>query len=576
MKSIALAIVLVFSSVVSAQMKNDASPWGLASGAEWAKDYPRFNPMLDDAGYTWLRIFDEWGWIQPSKDQWNWGPMDAKLADAKKNKLRLSGGLWYFAPWATKDGGTRSAPLKDISDWTNYVTAAVTRYKGDIKHWEVWNEYNGSFGKSLSGDKVQDYTDLFVAASKAAKAADPEAKVGLNCANFSVGFFDEVIKRGAGGHFDFICIHPYENVGMAMKGEEPAFLSMVGSLRKMLAENKQDPKTPIWITEAGVLVSIEPDEKSDQLQAEGLVKLNVLSIASGIERVFWFEARGPSYGDGVDHGLIRKDWSIRPAYTAMKTMTGLLGAEPKYVGWLDHDGAYSFVFENAGKAVMVAWAPPDKPSEEYRLPAGSKIVTLTGEKLEVPDWTPLKSTPTWITNLPAEMVNAARANAAKPFPWGGDYAKAEIVNCRLSATNIDKGIKQIKPETTAIVHELAESYRRSEIHNAKLNNEGRYAYFRVDSQFAGFGAKELEITVVAKRTAQDKPATISLTYESLKGYKGAPGGHWQIPAGDWQEKTWTVTDANFVGGWGWNFRTDASGSRNDFLIKEVRVKKVGK
>ncbi|WP_265594129.1 hypothetical protein [Haloferula sp. BvORR071] len=28
-----------------------------------------------------------------------------------------------------------------------------------------------------------------------------------------------------------------------------------------------------------------------------------------------------------------------------------------------------------------------------------------------------------------------------------------------------------------------------------------------------------------------------------------------------------------TGGWGWNFRTDAAGSKSDFLIKEVRVAK---
>jgi hypothetical protein len=575
MRRLITAVILLTTTLAGAQMKNDASPWGLASGAEWARDYPRFNPMLNDAGYTWLRIFDEWGWIQPSKDQWNWDKMDAKLADAKKNNLRLSGGLWYFAPWATKDGGTRAAPLKDINDWSNYVTAAVNRYKGDIKHWEVWNEYNGSFGKSLSGDKVQDYTDLFVAASKAAKAADPDAKVGLNCANFSLGFFDEVIKRGAAGHFDFICIHPYENVGMAMKGEEAAFLTMTASIRKMLAENKQNVNTPIWITEAGVLVSIEPNAESDQLQAEGLVKLNVLSMASGIERVFWFEARGPSYGHGVDHGLIRKDWSIRPAYTAMKTMTGLLGAEPKYVGWLDKDGCYGFVFANGDQHVLVTWAPPGE-AKRLTVADGMVLVELTGAESKI-DTNPMKVTPTpiWLKNLPEAWIAEARANGKLAFPWGGDFAKADVVNCRLSATNIDKGIKQIKPETTGIVHELAESYRQSKIHDPRLNNEGRYAYFRVDSAFAGFGAKDLEITVVAKRISPDKPATISLTYESLKGYKGAKD-QWNIPAGEWQEKTWTVSDANFVGGWGWNFRTDASGSRNDFLIKEVRVKKVAK
>jgi len=52
---------------------------------------------------------------------------------------------------------------------------------------------------------------------------------------------------------------------------------------------------------------------ADGAQAEALVKAHVLATAQGFERVFWFEAHGPSYGKGTDHGIIRKDWSLRPA-----------------------------------------------------------------------------------------------------------------------------------------------------------------------------------------------------------------------------------------------------------------------
>ena len=49
-----------------------------------------------------------------------------------------------------------------------------------------------------------------------------------------------------------------------------------------------------------------------------------------------------------------------------------------------------------------------------------------------------------------------------------------------------------------------------------------------------------------------------------------------IPQDDqWHEHTWKVTDANFVNEWGWNFRFDAVGSPNEFLIKSVRVTKPG-
>ncbi len=79
---------------------------------------------------------------------------------------------------------------------------------------------------------------------------------------------------------------------------------------------------------------------------------------------------------------------------------------------------------------------------------------------------------------------------------------------------------------------------------------------------------------MAKRLAAGKTAGMGLTYESHhKGYTGVEGW-WTIPEDDlWHEHVWKLSDANFVGQWGWNFRFDASGSPNEFLVKEVRVKK---
>jgi hypothetical protein len=76
------------------------------------------------------------------------------------------------------------------------------------------------------------------------------------------------------------------------------------------------------------------------------------------------------------------------------------------------------------------------------------------------------------------------------------------------------------------------------------------------------------------QTIQPKPVQWKM-YESLKGYRETRA-KWTIPAEDrWHERTWTLSDANFVGQWGCNFRFDANGSPSEFLIKDVRVTKSG-
>src|SRR5437868_15082852 len=51
--------------------RDDRSPWGVASGAEWFSVYPLFNPMLKQAGVRWLRGFYEWQTLQPKQGTWN-------------------------------------------------------------------------------------------------------------------------------------------------------------------------------------------------------------------------------------------------------------------------------------------------------------------------------------------------------------------------------------------------------------------------------------------------------------------------------------------------------------------------
>lgn len=547
-------------------------PWGFCSSAEWFGEYPRFIPLMAQAGVRWLRGFPEWHTVQPKKGEWNWKPADDLVACARANGMRLTGGLWYFASWATTDGGMRTAPLKDVADWAAYAGAAAQRYRSDIREWEVYNEFNGSFANSRN--KPKDYADLVVAASTAIKAVDPALRVGISCANFDLGFFDGAIKAGAAGKFDFVCVHPYENLGTLADGGEPGYLSMAGNLRKMLKANGQREDIALWITEFGLQSKTGPDAAQDALQAEVLVKGFVLALAQGFERIDWFEARGPSYGKDTDHGVIRQDWSLRPCYHAWKAMTGVLGEAPRHLGWLDlAQGGYGFVFQGRTGPVLVAWAP--KGAERQLTLAGEVAVTdLLGKAAPLAAGKPLVlgRTPVYVTPVPADLLALAKANAAKPFPWGGDFANAAEVVCRLGATNTEQGIVQVNPQTTEAVNRLDHSYRVSH----RRNSEGIYAYFRVDPRFVGFGAKDLEVVVVARRGDDAKAVGFDLCYESMTGYKGT-GKRREVPAGEgWTEFAFPLADANFAGGWGWNFRTDVGGSPGTLAIREVLVRKTAK
>jgi hypothetical protein len=189
--------------------RDEAAPWRVATGSEWLSAYPKFNPLLKGAGAGWLRAFYEWQTIQPKQGYWNWVLTDRLVKNARRNGLHLTFPSAYMASWASADGGTRKFPIKDLQYWRDYVSGVVERYHRDIKYWEVWNEFNGSFSENGSPEI---YADLIREASVSAKKIDPTAKIGLSVANFDVGFLDKVIKAGAAGPFRLFCVHPYEKL----------------------------------------------------------------------------------------------------------------------------------------------------------------------------------------------------------------------------------------------------------------------------------------------------------------------------------------------------------------------------
>jgi polysaccharide biosynthesis protein PslG len=546
----------------------DVSPWGIASGAEWLSDFPKFNPLLRTAGVQWLRAFYEWQAIQPTPGQFNWAETDRLLANAKANGLHLTHVFAYLASWASADGGTRKFPIKDMQFWRDYVSAVVARYHKDVKYWEVWNEFNGSFAEN--GNAAL-YAELVKEASIAAKKIDPTAQIGMSVANFDVTFLDAAIKAGAAGYFDYICVHPYEKLGAIADNGEVDFLAMVPTLRHMLAANNLRNDMPLWITEIGAQAPTKPQRQADMRQAVTLAKAYLLSLASGFQRVFWFEARGPTYGDQTDHGIIRANFTLRPSYHALKTMTGLLGSTPARIGWLKlGSGGYGFMFSGRDQAVLAAWAPS---ATSVKFDAAVQVVNLSGSTTLLPAGQAMTLTdvPQFVLNVPNVLVQNAAANLDRLSLWGDNYAVADQVTARLRSTNVENGLRQVNVDTTIPIEIGNTSWRRTNF--AKPGSEGHYVYFAVTPQFVPFGTRELEITAVVQRTEPARQAGMSLDYESKSGYVNA--GFLTIPQSDeWQELRWKIAEVNFVGQWGWHFRLNAIASPNEFLVKEVRVKKL--
>ncbi|MBC7327401.1 endo-1,4-beta-xylanase [bacterium] len=557
---------LCFVSIIA--FSGEANPYAIATGAETLGYYSQLFPLLREAGVSFVRIFPEWANIQPKENQWDFSLADDLVKCAKENDLQILGIFLYLAPWVSaKPPSTRAFPIKDIRYWRDYVREVVKRYSQDIKYWEVYNE----FAAFSENGTHKDYAELVINSYDVVKEIDPQCKVGLNWNEFDLSSLEKVIKLGAGGHFDFVCVHPYAILDRVMLGREEAILTMMENFKKMLRKTGQREDIPLWVTEIGIPATDDP--ASEKRQAEALIKAYVLCLLQGIERIFWFEGRGPTYGPGGSFGILKEDWSKRASYYALQTLIKLLGPNPKYLGWFPlSDYSHSYVFRGEKGVVMVSWASKD---ERIRLPKTVKVIDYMGQSVSFGNGNTLSlsSTPVFLLHLPTNWIIQAINNKNKPFPWLKDYRKATEVRWSLGkdGKDIEKGLYRIPWQRGKNVIKDNDTYAL----RTDRNNKDFYIEFDVADSFASVGDNELEITVVARRLDEYQPegTGCNIIYESTEGYKTI-NDWWSIPPGTgWYEHTFHIKDANFANCWGWNFSISVVASPGDICVKEVIVRK---
>jgi hypothetical protein len=512
-------------------------------------------PKMAAAGVQCVRVFPEWNQIQPSPGTWNWSVMDSMLDTSAACKLELSGLLLYNARWINPN--THTFPTNNLSAWSTYVSNVVAHAAGRVRYWEVWNEPE-SFA---AGGTPSDYARVVTNAWNAAKAADPNAQVGLSVASVDIRYLEQTIQAGAADCFDYICVHPYEVLGTLDSGQEALYMSIVPTIRKMLtARNPAKRNVPIWFTELGEEIQgqVTPDS-----QAQALIKAYTMGIAQGVSQLQWFEAQEGGYR----MGLLDSAGKANPAYAALKNLASNLGPKPHYQGWLQlNHRDYGFIFQGATTSVLVTWAPPnatdhlDSGSSAQLLNPLTGNITSTGTCL-------LSNAPVLVLGVSSDLVSQAQANRNQPFPWGDQQLGAAAVSATMGSPNAELGLHQLNADATSMV---VTAYGGP----ARDCSKGASVSFTVDPNFLSYTTVPIKITAVVRRNAANDNAGFNLKYESTTGRKGI--GWNSVPGNDrWYTLSWTILDDEFVGNWGYHFSLDSdSKSNSKYYLQQVTVTKL--
>ena len=236
--------------------------------------------LIADAGFHWIRQEFPWEDIEIAgkgdfwDPKWNvstWAKYDRIVDLAGKYGLEIIARLDHPPAWTRKIGnapGWTMGPPDNYEDFGDFVYAVVSRYRGRVRYYQIWNEPNIS---PEWGDQPADpagYVKLLQVAYRRAKEANPQCVIlsaGLaqnieetppefGPRNMSdVLYLEKMYEAGAKGYFDImgtmvygLWTGPYDR----RASRDRANFSRAQLIREVMVRHGDGNKA-IWATEVG-------------------------------------------------------------------------------------------------------------------------------------------------------------------------------------------------------------------------------------------------------------------------------------------------------------------------------------
>lgn len=232
-----------------------------------------------------------WADLEQSKGVFDWSRLDQFVGLASTHGITLMYSSVGVPPWAAADQSTcHSQPyfatyctgmVSNLQDWDDFVTALVTRYKGKIQIYELWNEPEHTFSGTMDQlvTLTQNEHDII-------RSIDPAATI-LSPSMVSEGYayLDSYFASGGTMDIDAVAFHAYPNPSNDIA--ETITQSMSVTIKTVMSKYGLSAK-PLWNTEgswgqqnAGAIT--DPD-----LRAAFIAREYVLNWSIGISRLYWY------------------------------------------------------------------------------------------------------------------------------------------------------------------------------------------------------------------------------------------------------------------------------------------------
>ncbi len=251
----------------------DVNPYGANFFLQWEAEpwkVEKTLQMAQEAGIGWVKQQFPWEELEPKKGRYwddrqnrsTWEKYDRIVELAAQNGMQVIARLDRPPAWSRKDNSLREAPPDDFNDYGNFVHSVVSRYKGKIRYYVIWNEPNI---RPEWGNQPPDpaaYVRLLKIGYERAKQADPNAFIlsaplaqtlerSSNAMN-DLDYLEQMYQNGAGQYFDILFANAY---GFSLPPEDPPDPQRLNfrrvELARQIMERYGDAQKPIWFNEFG-------------------------------------------------------------------------------------------------------------------------------------------------------------------------------------------------------------------------------------------------------------------------------------------------------------------------------------
>ncbi len=381
--------------------------------------------MAAEAGFHWLRQEFPWEDIeihgkgdfqdrrhQPYRSAWE--KYDHIVDLAERYGMELIVRLSNPPAWtrAAGDAAGTFAPPDNYEDFGDFVAAVVSRYRGRIRYYQIWNEPNIYPEWGERPVNPEEYVELLKVAYTRAKAVDPHIVIisGALASTIELGprdmndfiFLQRMYDAGAAPYFDVLAMQGYGLwSGPTDRRMHPRVINFSRPLfmRDLMVRNG-DAHKAIWISEMN-WNAIPKDHPAPPVYGRSTEEEQARYLVLAYERIqrkwpwlgvanVWFLKRATDEWErSPDHPeaffrLLSADFTPLPVYQAIKDYTHRLqptlypGAHPANHWALTYQGIWNNASLTTGREAR--WTQDPSAMLRFRFDgAGVALLVPAGQ-----------------------------------------------------------------------------------------------------------------------------------------------------------------------------------------------------